>query len=251
MSRPPLPSGQRLATALRQPVVRYRRWRWSGADPRARGLMEAVGYRRSMEEFMAAMALNPGVLLDADLDETSTVVDAGAFIGEWAGAIEQRYGASVIAFEPGPMYVAEMRRRLGDGTKVRIVPVGLGARDQRASLELEGPGSRVVDTHGSDDAAEIEIRDVAAVLSELGVERIDLLKVNIEGGEYDVLDRLADTGWLERVDDLLVQFHEWYPGAPGRRRRIRRRLAETHDEVWDYPWVWERWTRRGRTPSSG
>ena len=62
--------------------------------------------------------------------------------------------------------------------------------------------------------------------------------------EYDVLDRMLDTGWARRTRLLSVQFHEWHPHAHRRRRQIRRRLSATHDEVWCYPWVWELWRRR-------
>jgi Methyltransferase FkbM domain len=91
---------------------------------------------------------------------------------------------------------------------------------------------------------DVEIRDVAPVFAELDAERIDLLKMNIEGAEFDVLERLAETGWIDRIDELLIQFHDWAPAAPRRRRMIRRVLARTHTEVWNYPWVWERWVRR-------
>ncbi|MGH8977302.1 MAG: FkbM family methyltransferase, partial [Acidimicrobiia bacterium] len=73
---------------------------------------------------------------------------------------------------------------------------------------------------------------------------VDLCKVNIEGGEYDLFDRLIETVWLARIRILLIQFHEWHPNAYARRRAIRRAFSRTHDEVWDYPFVWEMWRRR-------
>ena len=90
----------------------------------------------------------------------------------------------------------------------------------------------------------VAVRDVAAVLAELGIGEIDLMKVNIEGAEFDLLDRLLETDWVPRIRNLSVQFHEWHPDAPRRRRAIRAALSQTHDEVWCYPWVWELWRAR-------
>jgi hypothetical protein len=59
-----------------------------------------------------------------------------------------------------------------------------------------------------------------------------------------VLPRLAETGWIPRIDALLIQFHEWLPAAHRRRRAIQRMLRATHTQLWDYPWVWEAWRRR-------
>jgi hypothetical protein len=89
----------------------------------------------------------------------------------------------------------------------------------------------------------VQIRDVVGVLDELGIREVDLLKVNIEGGEYDLFDRLIETDWLRSVRLVSVQFHEWHPKAYRRRRAIRRALARSHTEVWCYSWVWEYWSR--------
>ena len=92
--------------------------------------------------------------------------------------------------------------------------------------------------------ATVPIRDVHAVLTSLGIDRLDLVKINIEGGEFELLDRLHATGWLARTETLIVQFHEFAPDAYRARRRNRRQLAETHGCTWSYPWVYERWDRK-------
>ncbi|MGH9026660.1 MAG: FkbM family methyltransferase, partial [Acidimicrobiia bacterium] len=89
--------------------------------------------------------------------------------------------------------------------------------------------------------APVQLRDVVGVLEELGIDHVDLLKVNIEGGEFELFDRLNETGWLPRMRVVSVQFHEWHPKAYRRRRAVRRALRRDHREVWNYPWVWELW----------
>src|SRR5205814_9591686 len=130
---------------------------------------------------------------------------------------------------------------------VSVCAYGRGARDGTASLTLQGRGSSVQDDLSANtsrfERAPVPIRDVAAVLRELGLDKVDLLKLNIEGSEYDVLERLAETEWLPRIGIVLVQFHEWLPRVHRRRRALQRVLARTHTQLWDYPWVWEAWRR--------
>ncbi len=209
-------------------------------------MLEANGYRRSMLDFMAAVRDQPDLLHRAELDRQSTVLDVGAYVGEWSGPVADRYHPTIYAFEPNPRARQDFEQRLGDRPEVHLFPYGLGGRDEQADLGLAGPGSSI---HGGDAAfgtATVEIRDVVAVLDELGLDHVDLLKVNIEGSEYDLFDRLIGAGWLPRITVVSIQFHDWIPGAHRRRRRIRRELARTHDQVWDYPWVWELWHLRGR-----
>jgi hypothetical protein len=69
------------------------------------------------------------------------------------------------------------------------------------------------------------------------------MKINIEGGEYELLSRMAETGLMPKVDTYLIQFHEWMRGSHSMRREIRRELAKTHRPTWDYRFIWERWDR--------
>ena len=118
---------------------------------------------------------------------------------------------------------------------------------RRVSLALEGPGSTIFAKPGTvENGRRAQIRDVVGVLDELRRRpTIDLCKVNIEGGEYDLFDRLIEADWISPHPDPLDPVPRV---APERLRaaavRSVGRFARTHDEVWDYPFVWEMWRRR-------
>jgi FkbM family methyltransferase len=230
--------------AVLRPYTAYRRRQSRDLDPVSRAILESQYYRPTMYSFMEATAANPDILVEADLQPSSIVLDIGAYVGEWCGAISRRYGSTIYAFEPNPHSIRELEKRLGDQENLHVFPFGLGAEDASVELALEGPGSNVFATGGAARTVAAEIRDVIGMLDELGVTEIDLCKVNIEGAEYDLFDRLIAADWLRRIRILSIQFHEWHPKAYARRRAIRRAFARTHDEVWDYPFVWELWRRR-------
>jgi FkbM family methyltransferase len=215
-------------------------------------MLELHSYDAAIVGFFYATAPDPDILVDADIGETSIVLDVGAFVGEWSERVQQRYAATIYAFEPSPDAFRSLRRRLGDAPNVSLFEVGLSDRDAVTSLDLsQGPGATLFGDPSSDRLATVHVRDVVGMLAELQLDHIDLLKVNIEGAEYDLFDRLIDAGWLERIGAVSVQFHEWHPHAHRRRRRIRRELARTHDQVWNYPWVWELWKRHPTADTAG
>ena len=112
-------------------------------------------------------------------------------------------------------------------------------------MTIDGLGSSLFGTPTTElGTTPVELRDVVEVLSELQLTKIAVLKVNIEGGEYELLDRLHAAGWLARIDTLFIQFHEFAPGAYRGYRRSRRWLSQHHEPTWRYPWVWERWDHR-------
>jgi FkbM family methyltransferase len=234
-----------LKKAVLTPRTAYRRRQERDMEEAARRMFELSYYNTPTYDFLKATMENPDILADVELDESGIVVDVGAYIGQWSKKIADRYGSTVFAFEPMDAGLKKMRQVLAAYPNVHIYDYGLSDGDQNATMALAGPGSSIYSETSRVGFAKVKIRDVVDVLDELGLTRIDLLKVNIEGGEYDLFDRLIEAGWLRRIDQILIQFHEWHPKAYYRRWHIRRALRVGHEVVWEFPWVWEYWRQPG------
>ena len=197
-----------------------------------------------MYAFMDAVAVNPDLLTDVPIAEHGVALDLGAYLGEWSKRMAERYGCTVFAFEPSPGLAAEAADALREHPKVTVLRYGVAATDCTAKLARDGPGSSIYAETGKFGIVEVPIRDIVAVLGELELDHIDVLKINIEGAEYDVLDRLIEADWVPRIGAISIQFHEWHPNAHRRRRQIRAALSRSHTQAWSYGWVWELWLPR-------
>jgi hypothetical protein len=91
------------------------------------------------------------------------------------------------------------------------------------------------------------MRDVASVFDELGERDVDLMRINIEGGEYKVLERMLEQDLLKKCRKLMVQFHEQWPSrresGPWRQSLVER-IELTHKPEFKYEFVWESWVRK-------
>jgi hypothetical protein len=94
---------------------------------------------------------------------------------------------------------------------------------------------------GEEKFEEIQLKNVVEFIKENSVLHIDLIKINIEGAEYDLLDQLLESELHEIITNIQIQFHDFIPFAETRRDAIREKLARTHELCWDYPFVWESW----------
>jgi hypothetical protein len=76
---------------------------------------------------------------------------------------------------------------------------------------------------------------LSGFLARLGVDEVDVLKMDIEGAEYAVLEHALRTGALQRVRQLLVEFHHFHPvfGIAATRDAI----AGLHRAGWRIAWV--------------
>ena len=73
------------------------------------------------------------------------------------------------------------------------------------------------------------------------IKTVDLIKINIEGAEYDLLEHLLDSDWVKKIKNIQVQFHSFVPEAELRMKVIQNRLSDTHELTYSYTFVWENW----------
>lgn len=183
--------------------------------------------------------------LDYPLGPDAVVLDIGAYDGAWAAAVHAKFGAQIELFEPVGEFVGRIRERFAHNPRVRIHEYGLASSDRSETITLEeGGSSTVISGPEPTKRTTIELREAAAALRELGRDRYDLVKINIEGGEYELLEHLLAEDLVRRFRFVQVQFHPDAPEAERRMRAIIDGLGRTHDLQWRYPWVWESWARR-------
>lgn len=232
---------------LSKPRQLWMRRKERDREPLAIAYLEASRYRRATYDFIAARIDDPGIMYTFDLGPDDLAVDVGAFEGKWSREVTARTPCRIDAFELSPEFFGVLHEVAEDIDGMRVFEYGLGGSNETVQISRNHLGSSVFETPrttADTEWLEGQLRDVAQVWDELGWDRIAVLKLNIEGGEYDLLDRLIETGLIARVDCLFVQFHEWIPDAYPRRRAIRRALRATHDVQWSYDWVWEKWQRK-------
>jgi len=178
------------------------------------------------------------------LTSESTVFDIGGYRGYFVREIVARYDPHVYVFEPVPQFFGQLVAEFGTNPKVKVCDYGVSDVDSTSHMALADEGSSIYTT--GEMQATVQLRDIRAVVQELGVNRIDLIKINIEGGEYKLLRRMLETGLVSACQDIQVQFHSFYPSSRELRSEIRSALQQTHFITYDYPFVWENWRKRPR-----
>jgi FkbM family methyltransferase len=180
---------------------------------------------------------------DYPLNSDSVVFDVGGFKGDWATAIFSRFTCRVEVFEAVPEFAAKLDRKFAPNPKISVHPVALGAADGSAVIHMQGDISSTRFTPSQSSETPVTVRDVASFVN-VEADGVDLLKLNIEGDEYALLERLLDAGLMTNIRYLLVQFHDHVPDVERRLARIEAGLEETHQLMWRFPFIWESWERK-------
>jgi FkbM family methyltransferase len=150
------------------------------------------------------------VILDA-LHPDSIVYSVG--VGEDISfdlALIDRVGCAVHAFDPTPIAVDWIARQALP-SRLLFHPVGLGALDEEVEFQIPPiQGWHSYSLTAEPNAAQrgtvsCPIRKLTTLMSDFGHLHLDLLKMDIEGFEYPVIDDLALS--QVRPSQLLVEFH--------------------------------------------
>lgn len=155
------------------------------------------------------------------------IVDLGANVGYSCIYLLHRFPAArLIAFEPHPLHVHLLEKNLelnGFLPRVKVIPAAAGARVRGCYLSDAGSSSALRSSPASDTIA-VRCVDFFACV---GAEPIDILKIDIEGGEYEILEdrRFA----LLSVRRLVLEWHAAGGVVDGERRCLDRLRALGYD----------------------
>jgi FkbM family methyltransferase len=178
--------------------------------------------------------------LDYRLNDKSLVLDLGGYKGEWAQKIFHRYQSRIFVFEPVGDFQQVITKKFSANPDISLFPFGLGGNTRTDTIFLNDNGSS---THknGGQEREEISIVGIAQFFEEHRIEFVDLMKINIEGEEYPLIEAILLNHLHLKIRNIQVQFHPWIEEAPEKRDRIRQELAKTHRLTYDFPFVWENW----------
>ncbi|HVS37883.1 MAG TPA: FkbM family methyltransferase [Gemmataceae bacterium] len=160
------------------------------------------------------------------------VVDVGANVGLFAVWIARRSPACrIFALEPFPenyAFLEENLRSAGCGSATAY-PIALGGRSGAGAIVSGGDRSldhrltADVDASGGLQVKVVSLKDLSQLVHS---DRIALLKMDIEGSEYDAFSEM-ESGAVDCVQCMAIEYHEHL--RPGVLALLRKRLQDTHD----------------------
>jgi len=171
-------------------------YRPATSDPLA--IYQVLLRQRGKAEYYLPPALQPAVILD---------------IGSNIGASilffhEQFPAARIYGFEPNPETFRVLEKNVASLPSVEIFNYGLGAADANISVPFDGADfsrfmskDKTADWSGPLSPTTCLIKHAGDVVRNLGLAKIDLIKIDCEGAESDVLTSLPrallrQTKWI-------------------------------------------------------
>lgn len=153
------------------------------------------------------------------LNKNSICIDCGANIGR-VTEIFANTGAEVFSFEPNPFAFKILSKKFENNSKVNCFQKAVLNKETKVNLYMHqynkednifwSQGSSIYKTKNDvniNDFIEVETVDLIKFIKNLNKE-IDILKLDIEGCEYDVLLSIINENLHNKIKHILVETHE-------------------------------------------
>jgi len=178
-----------------------------------------------MNPFAAIRRVRGHTVWTPALDSTTSVVDAGAHRGEFSQELVDRFGCQCVLIEANPDLATELQLPLGG----KILHAALSGKDGSATFVFsenpEGGGIAAISPSSENRSCEVPMLSLKSLLREIPTGRVDLLKLDIEGSEFSLIEDSPDS-LLAGIAQITVEFHDFLPAFADANlvRTMRKRL---------------------------
>ncbi len=154
--------------------------------------------------------------IEQDKAEELNIIDVGAYIGLSILYFKSRYpNAHIIAFEPNPNIfpLLEENVEYNNLKNVQLHNIAIGGNTRDQELYIESSGFAAFSTasfrkdawNGKQKSRPIVVK--SKPLSKYINKRVDILKIDTEGTEYEIIKELDEGGSFSKIENLLVEYH--------------------------------------------
>ena len=171
-------------------------------------------------------------------------IDCGANVGQsidWALDTFKDYDLHIDSFEPLPLNFNVLTEKYNNSPLVTLHQAAISHSDGTAEFYCQNWGARtgssLVKGKASttkNDICEVETINLLRWLNEnVNENETVILKIDIEGAEFELLPVLLDNNLHSNVKYWLVEFH-YGKNIPGENKEILERLTESVEHLFDW-----------------
>jgi FkbM family methyltransferase len=178
-----------------------------------------------------------------ELNDNPIIFDVGGYMGDFTQLCIDKYrNPKVYVFEPVTSFYEKIVGRYKNNVDVKVYNFGLSDITRDEFINLGGDGSSIYSKN--EKTERIKLKSIKEFLFEEKIFEVNLIKINIEGEEYRLLENLSSIPELNVFENFLVQFHGFIEGYVEKRESIINKITTYYDVIFNYEFVFEGWSQK-------
>lgn len=193
-------------------TVAYR-MKWKNIHLRPKGFREDVFLRVGTSDFATAMEIRESYDVSPKFP-VNNIIDLGGNIGLTSAYLASKFPqAKIVTVEPEASNFEMLKVNVAPYPN--IIPVNKGVFHKECYLKIinEGTANNCFRLEESEEPTSIYAISIPSLMQQYGMDTIDILKIDIEGGERYLFSEQAHE-WLSKVKILMIELHDrFYAGC--------------------------------------
>jgi len=155
----------------------------------------------------------------SNLNKKSIVIDIGAHIGQVSEFINDKYNSKIYAYEPNPFLFKILKQKFDQNKNIKIFNLAVSNSHSSNKLFSTSNKNNNLINETLKFSMEFEKKNIdeknfinvdVITIDELlrQFDHIDLIKINIEGHEYKILDEIIKN--KSKINKVVCQLHGDY-----------------------------------------
>jgi len=168
------------------------------------------------------------------VDEGDVVFDIGANIGMFSLYSIHQGAKEVHSFEPGINQFGAIKNNLAtkfDNIFANNLAVSKKSGKVKFYIDDESSVTSSTFSSGSNSYVEVESIDIETYFNSINIQKIDYLKIDCEGGEYEIIEFTNEKFLEEKVDKICLEFHIFKDDDNSRLEDLINKLNKSGFEV--------------------
>lgn len=175
------------------------------------------------------------------IKQAKMIFDIGSHIGlfsEWCLSLNSQ--VKIFAFEPVPVLYEQMKKRLAPyEDQLHLFPQGIGTQIEKTAFFFNAQKtmqsskySSFLNPHG--EKIEVSMTTLPHILEKYSLDTIDLLKMDVEGMEFEVLE----SRWkelFEKIQAMIIEIHCFDPEKEKKSEKIQSDLSSFFSKIFFTP----------------
>lgn len=192
-----------------------------GVSVYVRKLRRSIAFRGRADKGVLSHFHKPGYRIrETRTNPVRVILDIGANIGDETLRFRHFHPeAMIVAVEPDSDNFTFLTRNAGSDPKIHLLKNGLWSHECRLRVVPGGTAEGfTVEEAAGDSPADVEAVSVPSLMSRFSLDEIDILKMDIEGAEYEVFSAPDVDSWIGRVKVLILECPD--SDRPGATQRL-------------------------------
>lgn len=146
------------------------------------------------------------------LENQNVVLDIGANVGLWTKYILSKGAGKVYCFEPNLKAIEHLKSTLKQDPNTHVIEKAVYKEKATLQFHIDDSNSLVsslIPESGKSPSYNVDAITLEEAINLTGHQNIDLVKIDIEGAEFEIIENLSQE-ISDRINSFLIEFHDFY-----------------------------------------